>query len=39
MIGYLNKSHHGQISGQKSPFRHHKFDGDCVKDKKVGVKF
>ena len=29
----------GRLAGRKSPFRHHKFDGVCLKDKKVGVKF
>ncbi len=27
----------GRLAGKKSPFRHHKFDCDCLKDKKVGV--
>ncbi len=29
----------GRLAGRKSPFRHHKFDSDCLKVKKVGVKF
>ena len=35
----FKKSPWADWRAEKSPFRHHKFDGDCLKDTKVGVKF